>query len=101
MKIYWIICAVRKHVVTNQALAGGCKGIGVDESANVGIVVTGLQVVQSGFSDTACAAGAKTAGSVLQFNLIYWLVCSENDYLTSSNVRQMIILLTPAFRTLT
>ena len=44
-----IITAIGKHVIAQQALSGGGKGIGIDESAEAGIVIAGLEVVQAGF----------------------------------------------------
>ena len=41
-----IIQAVRKHIVAKQTLAGGDEGIGIDESAPGGIVITALEIVQ-------------------------------------------------------
>ena len=48
MKIHRIIQTVGKHVIAQDALAGGGVGIGIDESAQFGIVVTGLEVVERG-----------------------------------------------------
>jgi len=48
-------------------------GISIDESANVGIVVSGQEVVQTGLLEMAIALGAKIAGfSALKFGLLYW-----------------------------
>ena len=43
-----IIQAIGKHVITQDILTGTCIGIGIDESAQFGIVVTGLEVVERG-----------------------------------------------------
>ena len=48
-----VVAAICKHIATQETLAGGCQFIGVDESANAGIVVTALQVVEPGFSGIA------------------------------------------------
>lgn len=45
-----IITAIGKHIIAQQALAGGGEGIGIDESAEAGDVVAGLEVVQAGFN---------------------------------------------------
>ena len=37
-----IVVAISKHVVTEQSLAGGDEGVGVEEAAECGIVITGL-----------------------------------------------------------
>ena len=44
-----IIGAVGEHVVTQHALAGGDKGVGVEEAANLGIVITALEVIEASF----------------------------------------------------
>jgi hypothetical protein len=44
--IHWIIVAISKHVIAQDALPGGDKGIGVDESAPGRIVITALEIVQ-------------------------------------------------------
>ena len=40
--VYRIISAVSEHVVTQHALAGCYQGIRIEESADFGIVITGL-----------------------------------------------------------
>lgn len=45
---YRIVAAVSEHVVAQQALAGGDEGIGVDKSADGGVVITALQVIEPG-----------------------------------------------------
>ena len=45
---YRIIQTVGEHVIAEDALAGGDEGIGVDKSADGGIVITGLQVIEAG-----------------------------------------------------
>ncbi len=47
--IYGVIPAVRKHIVSEQALAGGNENIGVDEAAPFGVVITALEIIQPGF----------------------------------------------------
>ena len=42
-----IIPAIREHVVTDDALPRRDKYVRVDETANLGVVVTALQVIQS------------------------------------------------------
>jgi hypothetical protein len=48
LRINWIITAVGKHVIAEDALAGGNEGIGVDEAADGGIVITALQIIEAG-----------------------------------------------------
>jgi len=44
-----IIQAVGKHVIAQVALTGGDEGIGVEESAPDGVVISALQIIQPGF----------------------------------------------------
>ena len=44
-----IIPAIRKHIVTQEALPCGCKRICIDKPTNAGVVVTALEVVEPGF----------------------------------------------------
>jgi hypothetical protein len=41
-----VVPAISKHVIPQDPLAGGDKGIGVDESAALRIIVTALEIVQ-------------------------------------------------------
>ena len=56
-----IIPAVGKHVVAEDALAGGGEGIGINKSANLRIVITALKIVERGLGIVQLAAGAKCA----------------------------------------
>ena len=47
--IHAIIPAVCKHIVTQQALAGAAVGVCVEEAADGGVIVAGLQVIEAGF----------------------------------------------------
>ena len=49
-KNYRIVQTIGKHVIAQDTLAGGGVSIGIDESAQFGIVITGLEVVEGGFS---------------------------------------------------
>ena len=53
--VHRIIPAIRKHIVTQEALASRSEGICVDKSADAGIVITALEVVEPGFSGIAVA----------------------------------------------
>ena len=44
-----IIIAVRKHIVPQQALAGAAVGVCVEEAADGGVIVAGLQVIEARF----------------------------------------------------
>ena len=50
MMTHWTVAAICKHVIAQDALAGGCVGVGVDESAQFGIIIAGLEVVERGLS---------------------------------------------------
>jgi hypothetical protein len=51
----------------------GDKGICIDESTGIGIVVSGLEVVQTGLLEMAIALGAKIVEFLaIKFNLICW-----------------------------
>ena len=41
-----IIPTVGKHIIAQEPLAGGGVGVGIEESAYLGIVITGLQIVE-------------------------------------------------------
>ena len=45
-KNYRIVQTIGKHVIAQDTLAGGGVSIGIDESAQFGIVVTGLQIIE-------------------------------------------------------
>ena len=49
-KNYRIVQTIGKHVIAQDTLAGGGVSIGIDESAQFGIVITGLEVVEGGFN---------------------------------------------------
>ena len=55
-----VIQAICEHIAANDALAGRGVGVGVDESADGGVVVAGLEVVESGFLLRAIALMAKS-----------------------------------------
>ena len=49
-KNHRIIQAIGKHIIAQNTLASAGVGIGIDESAQFGIVITGLEIVERGFS---------------------------------------------------
>ena len=51
-----IIAAICKHVIAQQALAGGDIDVRIEEAADCGIIISALQVIQPGISDTELAA---------------------------------------------
>ena len=50
-----IIIAVGEHIVAEDTLTSGDKGIGVEEAADLGIIITGLQVIEPGILDGGLA----------------------------------------------
>ena len=50
-----IIIAIGEHVIAQQTLAGGDVAVGIEESTPLGVVVTGLEVIEPGFLDYALA----------------------------------------------
>ena len=45
---YWIVPAIGKHVVAQDALSSRNEYISIDESTHLGIVVSGLEVIELG-----------------------------------------------------
>ena len=43
-----VIAAICEHVIAEDALAGGDEGVGVDEAADLGVVITALQIIEPG-----------------------------------------------------
>ena len=54
--VYRGVCAIRKHIVTQEALPRTRERIRIDESADGGIVISALEVVEPGFSVVVVAA---------------------------------------------
>ena len=44
----WVVVAVGKYIATENSSTGRCKCIGIDESTDGGVVITGLQVIEPG-----------------------------------------------------
>ena len=47
--VHWIVQTIGEHIIAQNALAGGCEGIGIDEAAEFGIVIAVLEVIEFGF----------------------------------------------------
>ena len=45
----WVVTAIRKHIITEDALTGGYECICVEEPTNNGVVVAGLQIIEPCF----------------------------------------------------
>lgn len=58
--LYRIIPTIGKPIITEDTLAGAGVGIGIDESAQFGIVITGLEVVERGFGVVGLSAIRET-----------------------------------------
>ena len=43
----WIIVAIRKHIASDEPLPGAGEAVGVNKPADLGVVITALQVVES------------------------------------------------------
>jgi len=57
--ICWIVQAISKHIVAQEALSGGYKSISIDKSANFGIIIPALEVIEAGFGVVDIAAVAQ------------------------------------------
>ena len=62
-----IITTIRKHVVPEEALAGACIAVGVDESSEGGVVISALQVIEARFSRMILPASSK---------MVVWSLCN-------------------------
>ena len=61
--------AVGKHVIAQQALTGGGESVGIDESAQLGIVITGLEIVEPGLDILKLAPTSKIGQLGTHFRL--------------------------------
>jgi hypothetical protein len=43
--VYRVVVTIGKHVIAQDSLPGGNKGVGVDKSAPGGIVVAALEII--------------------------------------------------------
>ena len=57
--IYRVAPAICKHIASKDALAGGGVAVRVDESAEGGIVIPALQIIQSQLLNGAVAVRSK------------------------------------------
>ena len=58
-RIYRVVPAVRKHIVPQEALAGAGVAVSVEESAEGGVVISGLQVIEARFGVVVVTAVAQ------------------------------------------
>ena len=54
-----IVSAVGKHIAASQVLSSGCVFVRIDEAADQGIVIAGLEVIETGFGIVIVAAIAQ------------------------------------------
>ena len=45
--IHRVVIAIREHIAAEEALSGGGEAVCVDEAADLGVVITALQVIES------------------------------------------------------
>ena len=64
-KSYRTILTIGKHIVAQQSLPRGYQCIGIDESAQFGIVITGLEIVERGLSVVYIATTPNEANNLL------------------------------------
>ena len=48
--VTWVIITICKHIVPDNALSGGCVGIGIDEPTHSGVIVTALEIIEVGLT---------------------------------------------------
>ena len=70
-----IIQAIGKHVITQNTLSGAGVGICIDESAQFGIIISGLEIVERGLSILGLTA--RTIYSHYVFHPIFGLFDKE------------------------
>ena len=61
-----IIKAVGKHIISEDALTCGDEGVGVEEAAEVGIIITALEVIEAGFGVLYIASTARLVKSEME-----------------------------------
>ena len=57
--VYGIVCAICKHVMSQDALSCGSIPIRIEEAASGGVVISALQVIEAGFGVVVVAAVAE------------------------------------------
>ena len=56
--------AIGKHIIAQEALAGGGVGVGIEESAQFRIVISGLQIVELSLSVVYVATTSPCASTM-------------------------------------
>ena len=57
--VYWIIPAVRKHVIPEEALTGAGVAVGVEEALDDGVIVSALEIIEAGLGVVVVSAVAQ------------------------------------------
>ena len=73
-----VIIAVRKHIEPEDSLTGGGEGIGVQKSPDDGVIISALQVIETGFAVavvTPVAQGVELDDGQVAEQL--WQVCQD------------------------
>ena len=83
------IVTVSKHVIAKDTLTGAGEGIGIEESADLGIVITGLEVIQTGLCSGTLAMREKSGSFQGLIILSKTVLC--DDWLSSAIRVQNII----------
>ena len=56
----WVVVTVRKHIVPEEAGAGGGVAVGIQEALDDGVVISGLEVIEARLFDGEIAMRSKT-----------------------------------------
>ena len=57
--VYCVVITIGKHIMPDNTLTGTSITVCIEESANLRVVVTGLEVVEAGFGVVVVAAVAE------------------------------------------
>ena len=73
------ISTIREHIAAEEALAGACEAVGVYEAADVGIVITALQVIEPRLEWKGLSHGVKIVLVVLPCLFLLCLFRTKRD----------------------
>ena len=60
--VYRVIVAIRKHIEPGKALARGSKAVCVEETADGGVVISALEIIEARFFDKGLSLSAIWGG---------------------------------------
>lgn len=85
-----IVIAIGKHVIAEQALAGGDEGVGVDEPTDLGVVITG----SGGNTDWSLGRGISCQAKIGRFETCKkeTFSCSRRRLSPSGNAQFALVL---------